>query len=70
MKAKSLKSERDRRRAIDAAALLPPSEIIAQAEAYIPRAYRPHFHRTLMRRAEGFKGESFSSNPPAQAAVH
>jgi hypothetical protein len=70
MKTKNLKGARDRRRAIDAVATLPPIEIIAQAEAYIPLAYRPHFHRALKRRAESFKGSSLRSDQAVEAAVH
>lgn len=54
MKTKWQKWERDRVRTLDAVVVLPVAEVVAQAEAYIPRAFRPHFHRALMRRARKY----------------
>lgn len=64
------KDERARRRALDAAAILPPDEVIAQAEAYISLAYRPHFHRALRRRAEAFKVALSTSDHAVEMGLH
>lgn len=66
----SNKDERDRRRALDAAAILPPDEVIAQAEAYISLAYRPHFHRALKRRADAFRETRSDSTHAAEMSLH